>query len=626
MALGILDAGMFTPVINYELYPGQVGAGFSVDTSGLTDSANASPTFDTAHTVYTSPIVDQASQNSIGDNSNGLQDPLQLNPTLTYAYSTGYSNERSTSQALTVGLSQSFNIGFLGEGASTTLTASGTFSWGQSTSENKTTTVTNGISAPFQIPKGKIFEEKLLFTQEKASIPYTTTIDVKGNLGLSFFGLPFNNYKLGVGDGFSLIQNAYSSIDQGAQNIPTPDAYKDVNWRDVHSNGAADAGYYVLHGNLTIEDAGTAKVIIYDITPPPIPTGVSTTSAPAGAAAAAIQANYDPAVPIGVHQTLDDAGRTFIDSPFNDYVDGGAGNDHIRLSGGDDIAYAAGGNDIIEATGVGQSLLDGGDGDDRIDLTSSVAFNTIMGGAGNDRIRVDAPAAYIDGGEGDDGFWLNGANAGGTVIVDTQGANHLEIDKGGIPLNFERVSNSDNLYILLDGGDTYDRTRDVVWADFFANPDNQVDGLTTAEIADRAVTFQPAVPAPVPAATSTGQDDSDGNNILLSSLGSSVLQDSLPPGTFIHSASDGPLTIPNFRTDHDSLILSGYTNGLNRGPLDYTQIDTNRDGVLDPLDTDVLEDPNGLVLDLSSFSHVSNDMVFLGGQGTVQLNQISINS
>jgi Ca2+-binding RTX toxin-like protein len=161
-----------------------------------------------------------------------------------------------------------------------------------------------------------------------------------------------------------------------------------------------------------------------------------------------------------------------------------------RFRSGEDIAYAGAGDDTIKAFGVGRSVLDGGDGDDRIRLTSDVPGGTVLGGDGHDRIRADAPAAMLYGGAGDDRYGLNGATAGGTVITDTEGHNRLSIDNGCVPLGFERLLHSDHLYILLGGGDTYDRTCDVVWLDFFANPDNRVDGMRAAEIAEIATLFR----------------------------------------------------------------------------------------------------------------------------------------
>jgi hypothetical protein len=466
MALTILDPGMFGPVARF--WNGDV---VSDDPSKLSDHADASPSFDTKHAVFTNPIVDDASQNSIGDNSNGLEDPLHLDPTLTYSYTTGYSNQRSTSQTLTVGVQQSFDYEFAGVGGSTTLTASGSFTWTQGNSEDHTRSVSEGLGAPFDIPKGKIYEEKLLFTQETAAVPYTTAIHVEGNLTTNW-----NNggwWDMPIGRGFALIE---INPPPGAQ----PDPYKDVNWRDVHYVNDNE-GIFNLHGTLTLQDAGTATVKIYDIT---------------NGGSQEVQAEYDPATPVGVHRAMDDSGRTFRDTPFDDWVDGGAGHDRIHLRGGEDIAHGAGGNDTIHAASVGRSLLDGGAGDDVIRLVSTALYNTLHGGAGDDVIGARAPVSMIYGGAGDDRFWLREDSAGGTVITDADGRNRLHIDAGG-PLGFERVGQGDDLYILLGGGEAYDSTRDVVWVGFFATPHNRVNGLGAAEIAALA-TPEPPPPLPTP--------------------------------------------------------------------------------------------------------------------------------
>jgi hypothetical protein len=232
-----------------------------------------------------------------------------------------------------------------------------------------------------------------------------------------------------------------------------------------------------------VEGASTVTVKIYDIT---------------NGGSQAVQAEYDPAVPVGVHRTMDDAGRRFRDTPFDDWVDGGAGDDAIRFRDGEDIAHAGAGDDTISALGVGRSVLDGGEGNDVIRLTSDARGGTVLGGDGDDRIRVDAPAAMLYGAAGDDRYVLNGATAGGTVITDTEGHNRLRIDNGCTPFGFERQLHSDHLYILLGGGETYDRTRDVVWLDFFADPHNRVDGMRAAEIAEIATVFRVTqAPGPV---------------------------------------------------------------------------------------------------------------------------------
>ena len=100
------------------------------------------------------------------------------------------------------------------------------------------------------------------------------------------------------------------------------------------------------------------------------------------------------AAPIGVDHIMDDAGRTFYDTPFDDLIEGGAGNDTIFLSGRQDIVHAGDGNDTIVANGDGSALLDSGTGDDTILLTSTLPFNTLEGGEGNTSCKLTPPTAW----------------------------------------------------------------------------------------------------------------------------------------------------------------------------------------------------------------------------------------
>jgi hypothetical protein len=278
MALQILDPGMIGAAANWYAAnvlttPNSLTYSWDGNTANVNDRAAATPTFDTDHVVYTSPIVDNASQNSIGDNSNGLEDPLTVDPTLTYTYTSGFRVDQSSSQAVTVGVEQSFDYAFAGIGGGTTLSASGTFTWGQGTSQDETRSVSEALRAPFEVPKGKIYEEKLLFTQETAQVPYTTQVLVDGTV---HFTAPGNDIDYPIAAIFWFIHGDIYGFppDIPEFNFGVPPPYKDVNWGDV---GATDPdppldqrpptqGYFQQHGTLTMHDAGTARVKIYDIT------------------------------------------------------------------------------------------------------------------------------------------------------------------------------------------------------------------------------------------------------------------------------------------------------------------------------------------------------------------------
>ena len=461
--------------------------------------------------VYTSTPQDAASQNSIGDNSDGLQDPLHLVPSLSYAYTTGYSNTHTESSALTVGVTQSFSYMFEGLGGATTLSASGTFSTADAATINKSTTITSSIQAPFDIPKGKIYEEKLLFAQEQAQVPYTSTIHIDG-----YFPATGLSPGYGVGSLFGLLSIAVKYPNQGFG--PYPDPYKNVNWADLSGSYASNTqpeGTYVLPGTLTMYAASQSTVKVYDITNQTAQNAGSGTlltqyavpdAFSATPAAPATQAALVPAV--GVDHVMDDAGRTFYDTPNDDLVTGGAGNDHIFLSGGQDIAHVGEGDDTIVANGGGNSLLDGGAGNDTILLTSAQRFNALQGGEGNDFLQAYAPYSMVYGGAGDDAFLLRADTSGGSVVTDSDGANNLYIntaDGTSAQPGFERISGSDNLYILLNGDQTYNRDNDVVWANFFADPDNQINGLSADQVAALA-----QAPPPAAATDTTGTTETTG--------------------------------------------------------------------------------------------------------------------
>ena len=87
------------------------------------------------------------------------------------------------------------------------------------------------------------------------------------------------------------------------------------------------------------------------------------------------------------------------------FQDGGDGNDHMHI----DFAYEANGgagNDTIEGTGgTGHHdlLVDGGLGDDSVDVYAPVDTLWLYGGAGNDTLRAGSGIkVVIDAGDGDD--------------------------------------------------------------------------------------------------------------------------------------------------------------------------------------------------------------------------------
>lgn len=91
---------------------------------------------------------------------------------------------------------------------------------------------------------------------------------------------------------------------------------------------------------------------------------------------------------------------------------GGSGNDQITSHGIDDQQFGGAGNDTlaysaISRTSLGgvQARLDGGDGDDRLTIDSTLVTTRLIGGSGNDTIEIVfglVGDSVISGGTGDD--------------------------------------------------------------------------------------------------------------------------------------------------------------------------------------------------------------------------------
>ncbi len=105
-----------------------------------------------------------------------------------------------------------------------------------------------------------------------------------------------------------------------------------------------------------------------------------------------------------------------------DQITGNASANHL---GGED------GNDWLEAIG-GNDILEGGYGDDTLIATrEGISSDKLFGGAGNDQLVTNKSGALLDGGEGDDRFNVSHfANLVGTVVIEG-GAGNDTLDMRG---------------------------------------------------------------------------------------------------------------------------------------------------------------------------------------------------
>lgn len=131
------------------------------------------------------------------------------------------------------------------------------------------------------------------------------------------------------------------------------------------------------------------------------------------------------------------------------FVDGGDGNDTIDIDAANWVTgiYGGGGDDVITIkTGRAHAVV-GGDGDDKISVSAlevnrasgddgndeivieAERAHRIWGGAGRDTIRVTAAEiTQVDGGSGDDHIVLNNTSGGVSEIVFDRGDGHDVIE------------------------------------------------------------------------------------------------------------------------------------------------------------------------------------------------------
>ena len=142
---------------------------------------------------------------------------------------------------------------------------------------------------------------------------------------------------------------------------------------------------------------------------------------------------------------------TLVGHEGNDQLFGGDGNDLLEGGGGNDLAYGGAGDDTLRDFDDGDDVLWGEDGDDHLDVRrqQNLGENLFLsGGAGNDVIDLrvyggnfysPVTTAAVDGGSGDDalnvfGPWLDSTVALGSgndlLIIGGGGAHQVSLGSG----------------------------------------------------------------------------------------------------------------------------------------------------------------------------------------------------
>jgi Ca2+-binding RTX toxin-like protein len=143
-------------------------------------------------------------------------------------------------------------------------------------------------------------------------------------------------------------------------------------------------------------------------------------------------------------------GDDFSGMDGNDLIYGNLGNDRLRGFGGADSIYGGDGDDTIEGGGA-LDFLDGGAGDDLIDLGFTNEADTVDGGAGIDRVKVNlgftTTNQIID--ASTVGSAAGATFSNGLVLRNIESFEQLTLGSGNDSVTVSTVPRYDNIF---DGG------------------------------------------------------------------------------------------------------------------------------------------------------------------------------
>jgi Ca2+-binding RTX toxin-like protein len=113
-----------------------------------------------------------------------------------------------------------------------------------------------------------------------------------------------------------------------------------------------------------------------------------------------------------------------------------------------------------------------------------------------------------------------------------------------------------------------------------------------------------------------------GDDILIGGFGNDVLFGGRGIDTFLHSVGDGQDTIQDFQNG-DKLVLTNYT--LDHRDLNFSDLNTNHDGLLGKGDSSVSFNPDGdMVLNLAAYGASSADSVTLRGVAFLHSSDVAV--
>jgi len=198
---------------------------------------------------------------------------------------------------------------------------------------------------------------------------------------------------------------------------------------------------------------------------------------------------------IDTNWNLDEFSRNSIahlfGRPGDDYLDGGPGDDQlVDQDSGNEMLIGGDGNDVLTSYDPPSAesyvnYLFGDEGDDRLlsENLSANGFDVLVGGPGNDRLTVQSGSADLEGGQGNDLYFVEYASVTKVIINDfdagTGGTDRLRVTLSNPVSAVSITRDESNLYVNSGGDPDW-----ITVENWFSGPEYKIeqiifDNLTT---------------------------------------------------------------------------------------------------------------------------------------------------
>jgi hypothetical protein len=217
---------------------------------GLTDTLATELIFEESSKIFTPH--QKAAVGGTVDNRNGLTPKQTLQ--LLYKYSSATTSTHATSSSIKTGISEQIGVSVKFVESKTTFSVEYTYSWNDSWSEQKGEEISETASIPVEVPRGRVYQVRLLFNTDILTIPYRALVYLSGKSEANFPG-PVRGKKHWDVDAGKLCMwiNQYGSAGEQSAQFGA-------------DRKKPDKGYFALRGTVTATNTGNFVAQTVDIT------------------------------------------------------------------------------------------------------------------------------------------------------------------------------------------------------------------------------------------------------------------------------------------------------------------------------------------------------------------------